>query len=141
MTDGFEEALAVLEQRAKAEEQPDRYDLRALLVSLGSLEEKPEGEAWDRLARAVAALGESFERAAQDELSLACAEHVHAVDPRYLDLPNYDFDYTLAARERLAARLRAASWLGIAPSPALLAAVEAADERLAPYLPGGSPPE
>ena len=31
---------------------------------------------------------------------MACTEHVQSVDPRYLDLPNYDFEYTRAARER-----------------------------------------
>jgi len=128
-------AIAVLEERVRRGEAPDRYDLRALLVALGASTERPGGETWGRIHTAATALGAGFERAAVDELSLACAEHVHAVDPRYLDHPDYDFDYTLRARERLAFRLRAAAWLGLAAPESLRRAVEAADARLAPYLP------
>ena len=137
----LERAVADLERRVARKERPDRYDLRALLLALGSRPESPEEPPLEgflaRTRKAAAALGEAFARAAADELSLACAEHVHAVDPRYLNLPNYDFAYTLAARERLEWRLRAAAWLEVDPPENLLRAVAEADERLAPWLGAG----
>jgi hypothetical protein len=135
------EALGELEELVTTPRRgrPNRYDARAVLISLGTLlrTEGPEAcrSEVERARRTGEALGESWASAVLGELSLACAEHVHAVDPRYLDLPNYDFAYTLRARERLEARLVAAEALGHgAPTP-LLDGVRRSDERLAPHLP------
>ncbi len=119
--------------------RPDRYDARALLVPLGLLlldagdADAGLSEVVERARDAGGRLGERWAEAVAGELSLACAEHVHAVDPRYLDLPNYDFEYTRRARRRLEARLRAATHLGLELPTALLGGVRAADERLAAH--------
>ena len=142
----LEEALSALEQLARDAQRgrpvrPDRYHARALLVPLGVLLRRDGAEELqamlDRIRRVASALGEGWDEAARAELSLACAEHVHAVDPRYLDLSNYDFDYTLRARERLEARLLAAAELDIELPVGLLRSVRSADERLAPYVKKG----
>src|SRR5207249_4090087 len=66
---------------------------------------------------------QAWEAAVRDELVMACTEHVRSVDPRYLDHPEYDLEYTLTARRLLEARLLAAAKLGIAPDHALLRGV------------------
>lgn len=130
------EAVAELEELARAGGRPNRYHARALLVPCGELLlEGGEGaidEALDaRLQAAATALGEAWPEAIQAELSLACAEHVHSADPRYFDLPNYDWGYTLTARRRLEARLVAADrWDSPCP-PGLRQAVARADALLA----------
>jgi len=137
----LETALTELEALARdGKRRPDRYDARALLVPLGEVLLKegpnPVKDEVERARRAGEALGEPWEEAVRAELSLAAAEHVHAVDARYLDLPNYDFAYTLQARERLEARLAAAAELDFELGDALRDGIRRADEKLAPYLEG-----
>jgi len=139
--EAIEKALSDLEAAVKRELGPSRYDARTLLIGLGELLlAGRDGDAQpllERLHRVVEPVQEAWSRAVGEELSLACAEHVHAVDPRHLSLPNYDFAYTLAARERLRARLVAAEALDETVSETLSSAVERADAVLRPYL-GGS---
>ena len=135
----LETALVELERLARDPQcRPDRHHARALLVPLGELllAEGPNSvrEAVERAREAGETLGEGWEEALRSELSLAAAEHVHAVDARYLALPNYDFAYTVRARERLEARLAAAAELDFELRGALRDGIRRADERLAPYL-------
>jgi len=134
----LKDALAELARRKKAEEIPDRHLVRLSLLSLGRLlidgAEEEAAEPARELMALVEAHGDHWVEAFNSEMALAVAEHVHGVDPHYLDLPSYDFDYTVAARERLEARLRAADALHLPVAEALLEQVAAADERLAPYL-------
>ena len=156
----LEQALVELEAMPERPRprRPDRYDARALLVPLGTLLggsgapptlPDPHGKAGtassvvlndeleSAVTRAIAVgerLGNRWHEAVGAELSLACAEHVHAVDPRYLDLPNYDFEYTMRARERLEARLIAAERLDLTLPTGLLGGVRAADDRLRAHL-------
>ena len=125
---------------AQSAGRPDRYHVRSLFLPLGArlMELGPRSEelapAIERARNLKERLGKPFALAVLDELSLACAEHVHAVDPRYLSLPNYDFEYTVEARDRLSARLLAAEVLELELPETLLAAVERADATLAPHL-------
>ncbi|MEM7309459.1 MAG: hypothetical protein AAF682_22445 [Planctomycetota bacterium] len=134
----LEEALTALEQLSKRKKAPGRWEARALLVPLGMLLQARGEEALATpLGRARAAAGadaKSWAEAVTEELSLACAEHIQGVDPRYLDLPNFDFDYVLQARERLEARLVAARALGVEAPKQLAEQVTEADARLKPYL-------
>lgn len=136
-----ERALRTLEGlRRPKQRRPDRHDARALLVPLGLqlLSQGTRGleEHLERIRSVGEALGAAWYDAVQDELSLAAGEHVQAVAPRFLDLPNYDFAYTLRARERLEARLVAAAELDLEIPAALARSIELADARLAPYLEG-----
>jgi cell division septum initiation protein DivIVA len=136
----LEQAVAELKRRLGAKEVPDRHLVRMALIALGRItidegEEAARAPAHD-LASAAEAHAERWEEAFQSEMALAVAEHVHSVDPRYLEMPGYDFAYTIAARERLEARLRAADLLQLAVPEALLDQVATADERLAPHLEG-----
>lgn len=134
--DALARAVTELEALARAGERPNRYHARAVLVPYGRLllahgEGALDAELEARLEAFAETLGQAWAEAIQAELSLACAEHVHAADPRYLGLSNYDWEYTLAARGRLEARLVAADrWDSPCP-PALRAAVERADALLA----------
>lgn len=149
--DELEKALGELEADKKAKRAPNRYSARAVLVPLGLvlLEHESEeslGESHpelrplvDRARSIVQAFDEApfdgaFRQAVQEELALAGAEHVHSVDPRFLEHPRYDFAYTLGARERLEARLVAARALEIEIDEGLLEQIARADERLQPYL-------
>jgi hypothetical protein len=140
MTDdknALETALAELEELAARKGRPDRYHARAVLVSLGEKfrEDPALARTWaERTRAAVLPIAAGWEEAVLSELSLACAEHVHVVDPRYLDLPNYDFDYTLRARENLESRLLAARALAFEIPPTLARGVDRADRLLAPYV-------
>jgi hypothetical protein len=134
----LERALEGLAAMVRAKRKPTRQEARALLIALGRvLADEPEAiEALaPRIREAVGPLLESWEAAVQDELALACAEHVQGVDPRYLGHPRYDFEYTLEARRRLAARLRAAAALGHALPEAWARDVERADALLTRALP------
>jgi hypothetical protein len=71
--------------------------------------------------------------AVQAELAFACGEFAQCVDPRYLSLPSYDLPYTLAARERLADRLRAARELGFELAPREQEILRLADRVLEAY--------
>ena len=104
----LEEATRELERCIAAERRPTRYEARDLLIPLGELlskGESPQAEVFlERIAKAVATVPEIWSRAVFAELELACAEHVHAVDPRYLDHARYDFRYTVEARARFRGR-------------------------------------
>ena len=131
-------AVAEIESLAAKNKPPTRQHARAVLLALG--ERILEGDSTasapviERLSRALRRFPEDWARAVHDELVLACTEHIQSVDPRYLDLPRYDFEYTVTARERLEARLQAASHLDLAPSEDLLNRVARADALLEPYL-------
>jgi hypothetical protein len=131
-------AIDELVRRKKAKEVPDRQLVRLALLALGRLI-MDQGEADTRkaareLTAAAESHGERWTEAVASEMGLAVAEHVHSADPRYLDMPTYDFAYTIAARERLEARLQAATLLELPVAEGLLDQVSAADERLRPYL-------
>ncbi len=127
-------AVRELSLAVKGKRGPTRHDARALLLPLGELllggREEQAAQALQGLEQTLEPVGEAWVLAIQEELSLACSEHVHSVDPRYLSHPRYDFDYTLAARERLEQRLAAAQVLGVPAGEELLAGVAQADERL-----------
>jgi hypothetical protein len=131
-------ACTELQRRLKAKEVPDRQLVRFALLAIGqiALEEgmpsaKPLAA---ELLAAATAHEEKWTEALDSEISLAVAEHVGSVDPKFLDHPSYDFTYTIAARERLEARLRAMEAMNAIVDEKLLDQVSAADERLAPYL-------
>ena len=136
----FTGALAAAEALSKdprRPRRPNRFLARSILLPLGEgLIEDPRGES-TALERALGVVGrdrEGWQAAIDEDLTLAVTEHVRSCDPRALKLPAYDFPYTIAARHRLEARLRAASALDLPASEALLAQVERADELLAPFL-------
>ena len=121
--------------------RPNRFQVRALLLSLGTAlldeEQAPTTvvpEVVERVRALIAAYEDAWRTAVHDELALAVTEHVRSCDPSYLRLPNYDFPYTVEARERLEARLRAADELGLAADGLLLDQIEGADGILAPFL-------
>lgn len=134
--EALEKALRHLADLRRRERRPERRDVREVLVGLGELLLRGEPSAASRLeeARPLLVGWRAGAEAVASELALACAEHVHSVDPRYLELPGYDLDYTLAARERLRARTSAAGALGIPVPPALERAVAEADGRLEAFL-------
>lgn len=128
-------AAAVSEGRA-----PHRHDARDILVPLGLLLIEGDKEANGHLGRVRElgkAWGEAWEAAVAGELSLACAEHIHAADPRFLHLPNYDWGYTRDARKRLEARLLAAQAIGLEADEHMIAGVDKADEVLGRHAPSG----
>lgn len=116
-----EAALASLEELARRGHAPSHYVARHLLLALGRVLREGPPEAWEaQLARARsagAAAGPGWAEAVEAELGLACGEFAQSLDPRFLGLPNYDLEYTRAARERLEDRLRAARTLGFELSP------------------------
>ena len=137
----LEEALDELHAWIRKGKAPARQDARAVLIPLGRLaladpdtDLGPESPLVTRLREAVAPCAEVWEGVVTEELALACAEHVQGVDPRYLELENYDLDYTLAARERLEARLAGAGVLGVEAPEHLLEGVRRADGLLRPLL-------
>jgi hypothetical protein len=125
-----EEALASLERAAREGRRPGHHLARHLLLGLGAaLREQPERcAAWiERAQAAGTAAGAAWKDAVLDELTLACGEFAQCVDPRYLDLPDYDHEYTRGARARLEDRLRCARELGFTPTPRETEIVELAD--------------
>lgn len=123
---------------------PTRWHARALLLALGqALLEGREADSQAieaKLGSLAPALRPAWVRSVQDELNMACTEHVRSADPRYLSRPDYDWGYTLAAREELEARLRAVEALDIEIPSALLEQVQLADARIAPFLKHEPPP-
>lgn len=114
-----EKAIELLERVVRQGAAPSHYLARHLLLALGEALREGYAPALEHLERARqvgAAAGAGWAEAVQTELSLACAEFAQSVDPRYLTLPNYDHQYTLAARARLQDRLSAARALGFAQS-------------------------
>jgi hypothetical protein len=140
----FGEALAAADALHKDPRRPRRPThllARAILVPLGeSLLEDPTAAspALERVRAIVARDVEGWQAAVDEELTLAGTEHVRSCDPKALKLPRYDFAYTIAARHRLEARLRAAADLDLPASETLLDQIERADRLLAPHLERGS---
>ncbi|NOT29598.1 MAG: hypothetical protein HOP15_04010 [Planctomycetes bacterium] len=129
-----EDALANLERLVRAGQAPSHYVARHVLLALGqALREGQEacGPWVERARTAGREGGESWRQAVQDELTLACGEFAQCLDPRYLNLPNYDREYTRSARARLEDRLRSARELGFEPSPREIEVLELADRVLA----------
>lgn len=113
----LEKALQLLESLVRQRAAPSHYVARHLLLTLGAaLRTEPAAcaAAVERARRAGEALGAPWAEALRTELGLACGEFAQCVDPRYLELPGYDLEYTRAARARLADRLRACDALGFA---------------------------
>jgi len=136
----FQDALAELKAKPKKGRKagPNRFIVRDLLCALGELV-LDEGEAALRpQARELRALMETdekaWERAIDEELELACNEHIQGADPKFLDHPRYDFVYAVAARRRLEQRFRALEVLGRSVPERLLDRVAEADARFEPYL-------
>jgi hypothetical protein len=123
-----------LAETARAGAQPTRAELREVLVLLGEQllagELAPAEALANELLAALAPLEPGWRAVLAEELELAAAEHVQGVDARYLDLPGYDFDYAISARERLEARFAAAAALGSEPPEALVARVRERDRLL-----------
>ncbi len=120
MSQELEAALAELERAAARAGRPGPHLARAVLLALGGALRTGAsyGSAWVERARSAGrAAGKAWDEAVRTELSLACGEFAQCLDPRYLDLPGYDLDYTRSARERLEARLVAARALGFELSP------------------------
>lgn len=153
MTDPANElqsALAALQAAFEDKTNPNRHQVRSIYIPLGMLilEGSLDGieATLERLAGLLAPRAEAWEQAVHEELRLAQAEYCQSVDPRYLGRPGYDLAYTIAARERLEARLAAAKALGQDLPPGLEESVQASDAVLEPYLEaegpaGGSPGE
>ena len=134
----LERAFAEIEACIASGKALTRHHARPVLICLGE----------QLLAGETASAAQSFRRcrdltskapgtwgsAVRDELLMASTEHVRSVDPRWLDHPTYDFEYTVAARAALEARLRAARDLGFELSPDLEANVARADGILAQHL-------
>lgn len=152
----LEEALAEVAAGLRRKRwAPDRFLAREILLALGELALAAEGgassgeagpqeqaQAWAaRVRTALEPAAEAFAQAVAEELDLAATEHTLAVNPRFLDHPRYDLDYTVLARERLEARLAAADLLGLEPEEALLERVAEADRVLEPYLDARRPPD
>jgi hypothetical protein len=135
----LDRALEELEATCAAKRpHPTRHDARAVLVPFGLL--LMEGaslgleDSAERVERATRTCSDRWRHAVTEEIQLACAEYVTSVDERYLPLPNYDFDYTSRARERLEARLLACDALGY-PLPAnTRSRIAEADRIYEPYL-------
>jgi len=140
----LEEAVRQLERVARTGRRPDRFLARAVLLALGrQVGKQGEGslDPWrERIRKACDQIGDAWEEAAVAELALACEEHIRSVDPRYLDLPDYDYEYTIHARERLEDRLAAARELGLEVPGDLLQGVFRADRTLADRVGGKGDP-
>jgi hypothetical protein len=122
------------------ERLPGRWEARAVLIPLGRLilarGEAALREPLQRIRAATTASAKAWAAALDEELALACAEHVQGTDPRYLALANFDWEYVLSARERLEARVVAARALGRDPQEALWGQVLEADLRVREHTPG-----
>jgi len=131
-------ALSENQELVTGKRPPTRFDVRALFIPLGALilEGDLSGLAptLEHLASFVRSSDEAWVAAVAEELTLASEEFCQSVDERFLDLPNYDFDYTELSRENLECRLRAAEHLGFEALEGLAGRISAADELLEPYL-------
>jgi hypothetical protein len=130
-------------RRPARRERPNNHHARALLLALGEGLHELGAEALgpELVARTAALIGrdeEAWQAAVAREVELAAWEYDQSVDPRYLAQPDYDLDYTLAARDRLELRLLALEPLGFEPPAELLEKIDRADERLERGL--GRPP-
>lgn len=132
-----EAALANLEELARRGHAPSHYVARHLLLALGqALREGPPESYAAVVARARSAgeaAGPGWSEAVAAELGLACGEFAQCLDPRFLSLPNYDVEYTRAARARLEDRLGAARELGFRLSPRETDMLALADQVFAAF--------
>ena len=130
----LEAAIRALQGRAGRPASVTRHDARPILLSIGRslLAGRPAevGNAAELLRGLPGPLGRSWLAAVRDEWSMAFTEYVRSVDPRYLNHPQYDLDYTLEARLQLEARWRASIYLKEPPDAASTAAVARADALL-----------
>lgn len=136
----LEKAIGDLEAAVRAKGRgPGRWEARAVLIPLGRLILARGATALadqvQRIREAGERRKEAWDAALHEELALACAEHVQGTDPRYLALPNFDWEYVLPARERLEARAVAARALGAGPGEALWSQVLEADARVRAHAP------
>ena len=140
MTSELELALAAIEALETRRGRPTRHDARAVLLELGRLLGEGDGHEAEKAKRRIAGLPAGFAEvwtaAVRDELSMAATEYALSLDPRYLDHPKYDWEYTLEARRRLAWRLEAVQFLGIPAEASTLAAIERSDRLLEERGPG-----
>jgi hypothetical protein len=134
-------ALLELLEAARRGQAPTRHQARDLLLALGVAIRAEDGvevggavESLRECASSNPRFRERWRAAVTDEMTLACTEHVRSADPRYLDPPRYDFEYTISARDRLELRLRAAEKLGLSPDARWMEQVARADELLARSL-------
>jgi hypothetical protein len=136
--DALEHALSALRALSIQRKAPTRHHARDLLLALGeairSGDEPRVERTLDDLRSIAPALGARWPAAVADELALACTEHVRSVDPRYLDHPQYDFEYTRSARDKLDLRLRAAERIRLPATAEWMSQVERADALLAEAL-------
>jgi hypothetical protein len=139
--ESLEEMLLELRAAAKERKSPTRHEARDLLLALGAAMRAEDTRAIEAAAEALKELEASsstfrdrWRAAVAEELSLACTEHVRSVEPRYIDHPRYDFEYTISARDRLELRLRAAEKLGHAVAEGWMSQVTRADALLATAL-------
>lgn len=137
-------ALALVAGKLEGRRGLQRQDVRALLLPLGALladREAAAGHAWvGRIEQRLAAHAARFREVVASELELAAAEYVQGVDPRYLGLPGYDFEYTLESREGLEVRQLAAEALSVRIPDATAQQIELADRRLEAELERRGPP-
>ena len=133
-----EKAVASLEGLARRKGKPGHHLARDVLLTIGqAMREGGAGSCAGLLERARMAgelAGPAWREAVQTELTLACGEFAQGVDPRYLGLPNYDLEYTRAARSRLADRLEVARELGFGLEPREAQVLELADRVLARHV-------
>ncbi|MFT7670590.1 MAG: hypothetical protein ACI8X5_003300 [Planctomycetota bacterium] len=134
----IKDVIEELKRRSKSKEIPDRQLVRVALLALGRVKEsdgEPEAALLSsEILEAAEPHEERWTEALESELALAVAEHVASVDPKFLEMPIYDFKYTVAARERLELRLQAMELLRSTVPESLLEQIASADERLLPYL-------
>jgi len=133
-----EKAIASLEELARRKASPSHHLARAVLLTIGqAVREGGPGSCdalFERARSAGREAGPAWGEAVQTELTLACGEFAQGVDPRFLSLPNYDLEYTRAARRRLADRLEVARELGFGLAPREAQVLELADRVLARHL-------
>jgi hypothetical protein len=114
-------ALAAIEALEKRRGRPTRHDARPVLLELGRLLGEGDGMRAEEAKRRIAGLPPGSRRAGRwpsgTRSRMAATEYTLSLDPRYLDHPKYDWEYTLEARRRLAWRLEAVRFLGIRPRP------------------------
>ncbi len=131
-------ALSELARLRKSKKAPGHRMAREVLVPLGEILLEGTTEGLDatlgEIARLTEDCTEEWAKAVDAELRMAAEEHCASVDPRFLEHPRYDFAYTVSARERLEARLRAIELLGLLVPEDLLDRVGKADEVLEPFL-------
>jgi hypothetical protein len=133
----FQAALAEIAARKLKKKNVTRFQARSLLIVLGEAllaEDASVREAIDSVRALVVESPEAWREAVDEEFSLAATEHVRSCEPRYLKMPQYDFEYTVGARHRLEARLRAAVEIDLPIDETLLEQIARADALLEPYL-------